>query len=180
MRLATTLATIALLAACATSEPDPPSTANLASGSAPAEAPITNNAGAKIGVVTFTPAPQGILMRIMVEPGGLSAGWHGVHIHMVGDCSDTAKFEHAGGHVQKTATSHGLLYAHGPDNGDLPNISVAGDGSSSVELFSQLVTLSDLQDADGSALIIHANADDHISQPIGNAGDRLACAVVPR
>ena len=168
------------LAACATSEPDPPATANMPTGRAPAEAPITNTAGAQIGKATFTAAPQGILIRIMVEPAGLSPGWHGAHLHMVGDCSDTAKFEHAGGHIQKSSTNHGLLYVHGPENGDLPNISVAGDGSASVELYSSLVTLSDLEDTDGSALIIHANPDDHITQPLGNSGDRVACAVVPK
>lgn len=180
MRLATGLGLIALLTACATSEPDPPATADLASGSPPPEGKLINTSGADIGKVQFTPAPQGVLLRIMVEPGGLSPGWHGAHIHSVGDCSDTAKFEHAAGHIQKSGTYHGLLYVHGPENGDLPNISAAGDGSASAELFSSLITMSELQDADGSALIIHANPDDHISQPLGNSGDRIACAVVPR
>jgi len=167
-------------AACATSEPDPPETANIPTGAAPAEGAMMNSAGAEIGRAQFTLAPQGVLIRILIEPGGLSPGWHGAHLHSVGDCSDTAAFEHSGEHVKKTNTSHGLLYVHGPENGDLPNISVAGDGSASVELYSSLITLPDLQDPDGSALIIHANPDDHITQPLGNTGDRIACAVVPR
>lgn len=167
-----------LLAACATSEQEPPPAAATAAGGPPAEATIVGNSGAKIGTVQFTPAPQGVLLRIIVEAGGLSPGWHGTHLHMVGDCSDTAKFEHAGGHIQKSNTNHGLLYVHGPENGDLPNISVAGDGSATVELFSGLVTFAELQDADGSALVIHANPDDHASQPLGNSGDRVACASV--
>lgn len=178
MRLVAGFSLIAL-AACATSEPDLPPTAATVEGP-PSEVSIVGNSGAEIGKATFTAAPQGVLMRILVPAGGLSPGWHGTHLHMVGDCSDHAKFSTAGGHIQKSNTNHGLLYAHGPENGDLPNISVAGDGSASVELFSGLITLSELQDADGSALVIHANPDDHTTQPLGNSGDRVACAMIKR
>jgi Cu-Zn family superoxide dismutase len=167
-----------LLTACATSEQDPPPAANISTGGTPAESAIVNNAGAEIGKVQFTSAPAGVLIRIMVEAGGLSPGWHGTHMHSVGDCSDTAKFENAAGHIQKSNTNHGLLYVHGPESGDLPNLSAAGDGSASAELFTSLVTLSELQDTDGSALIIHANPDDHATQPLGNSGDRVACAAI--
>jgi Cu-Zn family superoxide dismutase len=165
-----------LLTACATSEQDPPPTANTSAGGPPVESALVNTSGAEIGKVQFGAAPTGVLIRIIVEAGGLSPGWHGTHLHSVGDCSDTAKFEHAAGHIQKSNTNHGLLYVHGPENGDLPNLSAAGDGSASAEMFSSLVTLSELQDADGSALIIHANPDDHATQPLGNSGDRVACA----
>lgn len=167
-----------LLAGCATSEQDPPPAANQPAGSPPLEATIINTSGAEIGKVQFTPGPSGVLIRIIVGAGGLSPGWHGTHLHAVGDCSDTAKFQHAGSHIKTTNTNHGLLYVHGPENGDLPNISAASDGSASAELFTGLVTLSELQDADGSALVIHANADDHTSQPLGNSGDRVACASI--
>ena len=178
MRLATGLVFAALLGACATSEPDLPPTMAATEAGPPTEISIIGNSGAELGKATLTPAPQGVLIRILVPAGGLSPGWHGTHLHMVGDCSDTAKFEHAGGHIQKSNTNHGLLYIHGPENGDLPNISVAGDGSAAAELYTGLITLSELQDADGSALVIHAQADDHVSQPIGNAGDRVGCAVI--
>lgn len=178
MRLATGLLLAALLGACATSEQELPPTVAATEAGPPTEISIVGNAGSEIGKATFTPAPQGVLIRILVHAGGLSPGWHGTHLHMTGDCSDTSKFEHAGGHIQKSSTNHGLLYVHGPESGDLPNISVAGDGSAAAELYTGLITLSELQDADGSALVIHSQADDHISQPIGNAGDRVACAVV--
>jgi len=134
--------------------------------------------GAEIGSVQFTPAPTGVLLRVIIEAGGLSPGWHGMHLHAVGDCSDRARFEAAAGHIQKSNTHHGLLYVHGPENGDLPNISVASDGSAATEVFTTLLTLAELQDSDGSALVIHADPDDHSSQPLGNSGDRLACAAV--
>jgi Cu-Zn family superoxide dismutase len=167
-----------VLGACATSEAQAPPAANAPAGGPPVEAAILNNSGAEIGKVQFTPAPTGTLIRILVNDGGLSPGWHGAHLHSVGDCSDTAKFEHAAGHIQKSNTNHGLLYVHGPENGDLPNIHAGSDGSASAEVFTTLVTLSEMQDADGSALVIHANPDDHATQPLGNSGDRVACAAL--
>lgn len=167
------------LAACATSEPDPPVSANVAAGSPPAEAPIVNTSGAEIGKAQFTASPHGVVVRMLIEPDGLTPGWHASHLHAVGDCTDLPSFERAGEHVGKAAY-HGLLHPHGPDKGDLPNISVAGDGSASVELLSSFTSLSELEDADGSALIIHANPDDHLTQPLGNSGDRVACAIVPK
>lgn len=182
MRLIAGLAVAAALAvplgACATSEQELPKPAQTSEAGPPTELSIVGNNGSEIGKATFSPAPQGVLIRVLVHAGGLTPGWHGTHLHMVGDCSDPAKFEHAGGHIQKSNTNHGLLYVHGPENGDLPNISVASDGSAAAELYSGLITMADLQDADGSALVIHANADDHMSQPIGNAGDRVGCAVI--
>lgn len=176
MLRATALALL-LVTACATSEQPTLPAANAMSGS-PSETPLINSSGAEIGIVQFTPAPAGVLIRVVIQEGGLSAGWHGMHLHAVGDCSDPAKFEHAAGHIQKSNTYHGLLYVHGPENGDLPNISAAADGSAAAEVFTSLLTLADLQDADGSAMVIHANPDDHTSQPLGNSGDRVACAAI--
>jgi Cu-Zn family superoxide dismutase len=138
--------------------------------------------GAARGTITVTPAPKGVLLRI--EAKGLPPGWHGVHFHEKGDCSDP-KFQSAGAHVHAaTPVVHGLLNAEANDNGDLPNLFVGSDGSVTVELYSTLVSLEGgtprpaLLDSDGAALVIHANPDDYRSQPIGGAGDRIACAVI--
>ncbi len=179
MRLVALACCVVALGACASS-PEPPRTANLPAGTPPVEASIISNAGAQIGRAQFTPSPHGVLIRILVEPGGLPPGWHGVHLHMTGTCADTASFEASGDHVAHAETSHGLLYEYGPEAGDLPNLSAHSDGSAAAEMFSNLITLSELQDADGSALIIHAQPDDHLSQPIGGAGDRIACAALTR
>ncbi len=168
------------LGACATSEQDLPATAAMSAGAASLESALVNNAGTEIGRVQFMPAPTGVLIRVLVSAGGLSPGWHGTHLHMTGDCSGTAKFEHAGGHIRMNRTNHGLLYPHGPETGDLPNLSVASDGSAAAELFTNLISLAEMQDADGSAFVIHANPDDHMSQPTGDSGDRRACAAVRR
>lgn len=174
----TAIALIASLAACASAAQEPPATATMPSGAPPVEAPLIDNAGKQIGSVQLTPAPTGVLLRLMVDAGGLSPGWHGTHLHMVGDCSDIAKFQHAGGHIEINNTYHGLLYPHGPEDGDLPNLYVAGDGSAAAEMFTGLITLSEMQDEDGSAIMIHAKPDDHLTQPTGNSGDRVACAAL--
>jgi Cu-Zn family superoxide dismutase len=138
--------------------------------------------GAARGTVRVTAAPAGVVLRI--EAKGMTPGWHGVHFHEKGDCS-APKFTSAGGHVHAaTPVVHGLLNTEANDSGDLPNIYVGADGSTAVELYSTLVSLKPggklpaLLDADGSALVIHANPDDYQTQPIGGAGDRVACAVL--
>ena len=146
------------------------------------EAQLVNAAGARIGRAVLTQGPTGLLIRI--EATGMTPGWHGVHIHATGEC--TAPFTSAGAHVNhgEPKAPHGLLNAHGPDDGDLPNIFAAPDGSVSAELFTSRARIADdgpgqwLWDADGSAIVIHANVDDHVSQPIGGAGDRVACGVM--
>jgi Cu-Zn family superoxide dismutase len=137
--------------------------------------------GASHGTVTVTAAPKGVLLRI--EAKGLKPGWHGVHFHEKGACSDP-KFTSAGAHVHAASpVVHGLLNPKANDAGDLPNIHAGADGSATAELYSTLVSLSGgsapaLMDADGSAVVIHASPDDYKSQPIGGAGGRVACAVI--
>jgi Cu-Zn family superoxide dismutase len=143
---------------------------------------LQGQGGAERGSITVTGAPKGVLLRI--EATGLPPGWHGVHFHEKGDCSD-AKFQSAGGHVHAmTPVVHGLLNADANDAGDLPNILVGADGAVTVELYSTLVSLTPSGDRpallgpNGSALVIHANPDDYHTQPIGGSGERIACAVI--
>ncbi|MFN3536147.1 MAG: superoxide dismutase family protein [Brevundimonas sp.] len=189
------------LTACGDTEPTTPSpeasatmgapssrTTADGSGAARAEigdtgtAALLNNAGEEIGTVSLTQAPTGLLMR--VEVNGLTPGWHGIHIHETGDCGDTA-FQNAGGHINHAQTvPHGLLNPEGPDDGDLPNIHAGDNGQAYAEIFTTRARLAEngpgqwLWDENGSAIVIHANPDDHRSQPIGGAGDRVACAVI--
>lgn len=150
---------------------------------APATAPIKAADGRTLGEASFREAPTGVLMQVNIS--GLTPGWHGMHFHAVGDCGD-AKFLNSGSHINHAETKkpHGLLNADGPDMGDLPNIYVAADGTGQAQVFTGLVSWKGagdrpaLSDADGSALVFHANSDDHMTQPIGGAGDRVACAVV--
>lgn len=144
---------------------------------------LKNSSGAAVGAATLSEGPAGVVMRI--EATGLTPGWHGLHFHEKGDCSKS-DFTSAGAHVHgKPTMVHGLLNPDANEAGDLPNLYVAKDGSANAEVFSGFVSLSGkagreaLQDKDGSALVIHANADDHKTQPIGGAGARIACAVIP-
>jgi len=146
------------------------------------EATLINSSGTRIGRAALTQGPSGLLIRIEAE--GLTPGWHGVHIHATGQCD--APFTSAGAHVNHGDPSapHGLLNAGGPDDGDLPNIFADATGQVRAELFTTRARIASngpgqwLWDADGSALVIHANADDHASQPIGGAGARIACGVM--
>lgn len=146
------------------------------------EATLVNNEGARIGRAVFTQGPTGVVIRIEAE--GLTPGWHGVHLHATGVCE--GPFTSAGGHINhgEPAAPHGLLNADGPDDGDLPNIFAGPDGRVNAEVFTTRARLAAegpgqwLLDENGSAIVIHASADDHASQPIGGAGGRVACGVV--
>jgi Cu-Zn family superoxide dismutase len=143
---------------------------------APAMADVTASLKGVGGSVTLVPAPKGVLIK--VDASGLKPGWHAIHLHEKGDCSDAA-FKMAGAHTHgATPAVHGLLNPAANDTGDLPNIYAAADGTAKAELFTTMVTLAGLQDADGSAIVIHANPDDFSTQPIGGAGDRVGCAVI--
>lgn len=134
--------------------------------------------GEVIGSLNILDGPNGLLIEATIAPGGLTPGWHGLHLHQVGDCSDAGEFKLSGGHVGKIPDGHGLLNPAGPEAGDIPNIWAAADGSAGYEAFTTLITGAELADEDGTAMIIHANRDDHLTQPIGGAGPRVACAVI--
>ena len=150
------------------------------------EAPILNGAGAEIGRAVLTEGPTGVLVQLNFQNGALAPGWHGTHFHQVGTCADGgAGYQASGPHVRHDMTAiHGLLAPQGPESGDLPSLFAPASGAFGAEFFSTFVTLAPnpigartpLADADGSALVIHANADDHRTQPIGGAGPRVACA----
>lgn len=152
----------------------------LAQNAAVSQSTVVDSAGKTIGSLTLKGGQNATIGRLSINPGGLPPGWHGIHFHAVGDCSDIGKFEASKAHVNHQAAKHGLLNAEGPDEGDLPNVFVVADGSLSAEFSTRTLMTgpNGIKDADGSALIIHANEDDHQSQPIGGAGARIGCAVI--
>lgn len=159
-------------------------------GWADAAGGFVNRENQPAGYVAIAQAPgAGILMRVDLK--GLSQGWHGIHLHQVGDCSDyEAGFKASGGHVDPDAREHGLLNPEGPEAADLSNIYAGPDGRATAEIYNGLLALFPseaasaaigphrLIDEDGFAVIVHLNADDHITQPIGGAGERVACAAI--
>ncbi len=150
-------------------------------------ADILGEAGARLGTARLRQGPVGVLIALEFQAGALPPGWHGVHFHEKAECGD-AGFKLSGAHVGHDGKPgrHGLLNPTGPETGDLPNIEAPASGAFGAELFSTFIGLSArsiggraaLQDADGSALVVHAARDDHVSQPIGNAGARIACALI--
>ncbi|RAN32925.1 superoxide dismutase family protein [Hyphomonas pacifica] len=143
-----------------------------------ATASIIGAGGTEIGTANFLDGPNGELIRVELSEGALEPGWHGIHLHAVGTCEDVGAFKESGGHQGKHDGGHGLLNPKGPEAGDLPNIWVAADGSAGYETFTRLTGLDALLDDDGAAIIIHESEDDHMTQPIGGAGARVACGVI--
>lgn len=153
----------------------PPATKELAT----ATASILGTSGAEIGTARFEQGPTGLLIRMEIAPGGLTPGWHGLHLHETGDCSDVGTYQLSGGHHGKEVGAHGLMNPDlGPEPGDLPNAWAASDGSAGYEAFTMLTDLVPALGGDGLSIIVHAGEDDHRSQPIGGAGARVACGVV--
>ena len=144
-----------------------------------ARAAVIDPEGAVIGHATFEQTPTGVL--VFVDVRGLPPGAHGIHLHAVGSC--TPDFRAATGHINPGNVAHGLRNPDGPDNGDLPNLYVARDGTARAEFFTTRVSVSGgtmpaLLDEDGSAVIIHESPDDHLTQPIGGAGGRIGCGII--
>ena len=147
-----------------------------------ATAEIMGADGMALGEATFEQTPGGVLIDAAV--GGLEPGAHGIHLHRLGACSPD--FTAASGHINPGGAKHGLRNPEGPDNGDLPLLHVGMDGSARAEFYTTRVSLSDdptgdmpgLLDEDGSAVVIHADPDDHFTQPIGGSGGRVGCGVI--
>ncbi len=144
-----------------------------------AAALLRNAEGKTVGMAHFTQESKGV--RIAVTVKNLSPGERGIHIHAVGRC-EPPDFASAGPHFNPLGKQHGLKNPAGPHAGDLPNLVVKEDGSAIYEQSTESVTLVagelSLFDADGSALIIHADADDQQTDPTGNSGGRVICGVI--
>ncbi|QIK77902.1 superoxide dismutase family protein [Sphingomonas piscis] len=164
IKLVAALAPVALAACTATGEPRGGPVSN-----------IVNGAGQQIGTVRAWDTPGGVTFRI--EASKLPAGIHGVHVHTKGRCDGPA-FESAGGHWNPTDRKHGLQNPDGAHAGDMPNVTAAGNGWVRESVTLPNATYAQLMDADGSSLMIHSAADDYRTDPSGNSGTRIACAVL--
>jgi superoxide dismutase, Cu-Zn family len=144
-----------------------------------ARAALKDATGKDVGSATLTQTPTGVLIAVSVK--GLPAGEHAFHVHAVGKCEPP--FTSAGGHFNPGNKKHGLMAADGHHAGDMPNLHIPASGELAVEVLNADITLdkgkpNSVFDADGSALVIHANKDDYKTDPTGDAGGRIACGVV--
>lgn len=163
------------LAACATDD----STAETSPvpSQASARATLAGPTGTPLGDARVESTTHGL--RLTVNGIGLPQGAHGTHIHMVGRC-DAPAFTSAGSHWNPTGAQHGKDNPQGPHAGDLPNLLIGTDGRGSFTIDLHGARMSGeggLLDADGAALIVHADPDDLKTDPTGNSGGRIACGV---
>jgi superoxide dismutase, Cu-Zn family len=137
--------------------------------------PLIGTSGQSIGTVRMWETPGAVSFRI--EANGLAVGRRGIHVHAVGRC-DAPAFTTAGPHWNPASRQHGLSNPAGPHAGDLPNVPVAANGTLRETVVLSGASFAALRDADGSALVLHAKEDDNVTDPSGNSGDRVACAVL--
>jgi len=127
------------------------------------------------GTVTFT--QQGDHVRVNAQLSGLKPGAeHGFHVHEKGDCSSGDGMS-AGGHFNPGGKSHGAQ-AGDHHAGDMPNLKADASGNATASFELRGVSVEGASGVDGKGLIVHRDPDDYKSQPAGNAGPRVACAVI--
>lgn len=163
-------------------------TLSAGAGGREAKAMLRDANGAVVGVVHLSAEANGKIV-VRVSASGLAAGFHGFHIHTIGICDAAGGFVSAGGHFNPGAVTHA---AHA---GDQPVLLVNADGTALARFATDRYTIDQLFDADGSAFIVHAAADNYANIPIrysaagvpgpdvatlstGDAGGRSACGKI--
>ncbi len=146
-----------------------------------AMAELQNITGTVVGTAHFTETAEGLQISVVIR--GFQAaepGEHGIHFHQIGRC--TPDFAVAGAHFNPTKAKHGLENPAGPHAGDLPNLEIDEEGNATYAAISSFVTLGEGETAllgtDGSSILIHAKADDQVTDPAGLSGARIACGVL--
>jgi Cu-Zn family superoxide dismutase len=146
-----------------------------------AKAELRNAQGQPVGTASFKQARDGVSISLRVF--SLPPGTHAFHIHTVGKC-DPPDFKTAGGHFNPENLKHGLNNPAGPHAGDMPNVTVGQNGKGSASFLNKRVMLGEgtnsLFREGGTSLVIHEKADDNMTDPAGNAGNRIACGLIEK
>jgi Cu-Zn family superoxide dismutase len=142
---------------------------------------ISDAKGKSVGTATLTASDKGV--SIALDLHDMAPGDHAIHVHQTAKC-DGPDFKSAGGHFNPDNKHHGMNNPDGPHAGDMPNFTVDAKGKAKTTVVASNVTLGDdahsVFTGGGTALVIHAKADDMKSDPAGNAGDRVACGTITK
>ncbi len=173
-----------IISACSgnkdTAEPEKREDAETVNAETPINIPLINSEGEEVGEAEFSENSKGVAIHVRAE--GLEPGKRAIHIHETGKC-ESPDFKSAGGHFNPGHKEHGFHNPKGYHAGDMPNLEVTSEGKVDEIIKTADVTLergkpNSLLDKDGSALVIHAGEDDYVTDPAGNAGDRIICGAI--
>jgi len=142
---------------------------------------LKTSSGQDAGTASFKESKDGRQLSITLKLKNLPFGPHAVHIHQNPVC-DAPDFKGAGGHFNPDHKQHGMLNPMGHHNGDLPqNISIGEDHTGEVHFNVDYLTLAPGAPNSilGTSIMVHEKADDMKTDPTGNAGNRIACGVIP-
>jgi Cu-Zn family superoxide dismutase len=153
---------------------------NLPSGAPHATASLQPTKGSNVaGTADFYQV--GNKVRVVANLSGLAPGReHGFHVHEAGDCSSGDGMS-AKGHFNPFGKPHGNPQSAERHAGDMPSLRADASGNAKVDIELDSMTVEPgPASIVGRGLIVHADPDDYKTQPTGNAGARLACAVIQR